>query len=295
MSFIYCTLCLRWLGFEFAPARSSPASVSAHVVTSQVYIKVEHVRTWLLSSSRAKLQQFQPECFFHFFCSLSLPGFKVRRILLHLGTVCSTGLFGQCLKCILFFFRLKSSNCFPVKTHVLVMSFIYCTLCLRWLGFEFAPARSSPASVSAHVVTSQVYIKVEHVRTWLLSSSRAKLQQFQPECFFHFFCSLSLPGFKVRRILLHLGTVCSTGLFGQCLKCILFFFRVKSSNCFPVKTHVLGMSFIYCTLCLRWWCSEFVPARGSDYVMTRKVYMKVELVRTWLLSSSLAKFQQFRS
>ena len=45
----------------------SPARVSDHVLTSQDYIKVEHVRTWLLSNSLSKFQQFWSECFFSSF------------------------------------------------------------------------------------------------------------------------------------------------------------------------------------------------------------------------------------
>ena len=72
------------------------------------------------------------------------------------------------------FFRLKSLNCFPVKTHVFGKPFVFCTFCLKSWGFEFAPARGSPASVIDHVMISQDYIKVEQVRTWLLNSSLAK-------------------------------------------------------------------------------------------------------------------------
>ena len=33
------------------------------------------------------------------------------------------------------------------------------------MGIYFAPARGSPASVNDYIMTSQDYIKVEHVRT----------------------------------------------------------------------------------------------------------------------------------
>ena len=55
------------------------------------------------------------------------------------------------------------------------------------MGLYFVPARGRPASVSDHVMTSQEYLKVEHVRTWLLSSTFAKFQQFWSECFFSSF------------------------------------------------------------------------------------------------------------
>ena len=55
------------------------------------------------------------------------------------------------------------------------------------MGLYFAPAHGRPANLSDHVMTSQDYIEVEHVRTWLLSSSLAKFQQFWSECFFSSF------------------------------------------------------------------------------------------------------------
>ena len=43
-------------------------------------------------------------------------------------------------------------------------------------GLESGPERGDPASVSDHVMTSQDYYrKVEHEKTWLLSSSLAKV------------------------------------------------------------------------------------------------------------------------
>ena len=87
-----------------------------------------------------------------------------------------------------YFFHLKSSNGFNVETHFFpkVFHFLFCFCLLLW-GIDFAPARGSPASVSDRVMTSQDCIKVEHVRTWLLSSSLAKFQQFRSD-FFSKFC-----------------------------------------------------------------------------------------------------------
>ena len=91
-----------------------------------------------------------------------------------------------------FFFRLKSSIFFPVRTHVFGRSFIFCNFCLYWWGFDFAPARGSPASVSDYDMTCRDYIKVEHVRNWLRSSSLASFQQYHSECFFFSFSSVYL-------------------------------------------------------------------------------------------------------
>ena len=114
-----------------------------------------------------------------------------------------------------FFFRLKSLNCFPVKTHVFGKPFVFCTFCLKSGGFEFAPARGSPASVSDHVMTSQDYIKVEQVRTWLLSSSLAKFQQFESECFFQVCFNLFLPAYMVHVQFLPLGFCVSFVFFSM--------------------------------------------------------------------------------
>ena len=68
--------------------------------------------------------------------------------------------------------------CFRKVLHLLYFLFV---------NFQFRPARGSPASVKDHVMTSQIYIKVEHVMTWLLSSGVAKFQQFWSEGFFSSF------------------------------------------------------------------------------------------------------------
>ena len=69
------------------------------------------------------------------------------------------------------------NQCFRKDLHFLYFS-------LKWWSSGSAPARGRPVSVTDQVTTSKDYIKVEHVRTWLLSSSLAKIQQFWSECFF---------------------------------------------------------------------------------------------------------------
>ena len=87
-----------------------------------------------------------------------------------------------------------------------------------WWDFEFAPENGSVAIFGYYVITSQDYTKVEHVKTWVLSSSLAKFpivlivtimwcaSRFHillvRENFFHFrlFCSLCwLSTWKMRR------------------------------------------------------------------------------------------------
>ena len=51
------------------------------------------------------------------------------------------------------------------ETHVFGSFFYFCTFCLKWWGFEFAPACGSPASVSDHGATNKDFSKVERLHT----------------------------------------------------------------------------------------------------------------------------------
>ena len=124
---------------------------------------------------------FDLKAFFQVSFSLILTVYKGNIQLLFLGAVCSTGLFGPAKSLFYFLFRLKSSNSFHVETHFFGRSFIFCHFCLYLWGFEFVPERGSPAGVIDPVMTSQDYIEVEHVGTWLLTSNLAKFQQFWSE------------------------------------------------------------------------------------------------------------------
>ena len=77
----------------------------------------------------------------------------------------------------IFVFWFKNFKLFPVKARFFRRPFIFCTFCFLSWGFETAPGRGNPASVIDHAMTSRDYIKVEQVRTWLLSSSLAVLKQ----------------------------------------------------------------------------------------------------------------------
>ena len=157
-------------------------------MSNQVYIKVDHVRTWLLSSSLAKFQQCQPEFFFSIFLQFISSWLRVPSWIDAFGDLVFHGVVWARLEMYFIFFL--SENFFPVITHVFGMSLIFCTFCLHWWGFEFAPARGSLASVSDFIVNSQGYITVEHVRTWLLGSSFTKFLQFWSTCFFFLFSSV---------------------------------------------------------------------------------------------------------
>ena len=129
---------------------------------------------------------FNMKASFRVLFSLILTAYKGDIQLMALGSWCPIGLFLKVESDVsVVFFCLKSANCFPIKTHVFGMSFVFFYFLFIMMGFEFG----SDVSVSDFVMTSQDYIKVEHVRTWLLSSSLANFQQFWSECFFFFkFC-----------------------------------------------------------------------------------------------------------
>ena len=119
---------------------------------------------------------------------------------------------------------------------------------LKWWCFEIAPARGSPVIVTDLVMTSQIYIKVEHVRTWLLVLVLQSFNSFDLKDFFVVLFSLNFAVYKGDIQLTALGSWSPTGVFQKVNKNVsVLFYRLKSSNCFPIKTHVYGMSFVFCT------------------------------------------------
>ena len=79
--------------------------------------------------------------------------------------------------------------------------------------FEISPAPGSPASVSDHVMTSQDYIKVEHVRLDFLLLVLQSSNSFDLNAFFPVLFKLIPTVYKSHSQLLYLVAVCSTGLF----------------------------------------------------------------------------------
>ena len=116
------------------------------------------------------------------------------------------------------------------------------------LAIYFAPARGSSTNVGDHIKTSKDYKKVEHVRTWLRSSSLAKFQQIWSECFFSSFVQFNSYYSQDHLQLLYLGAVCSTGLLGLCQK--WFFFVWNLQTFLPLKPMFWGnpsffLTFVY--------------------------------------------------
>ena len=87
---------------------------------------------------------------------------KVHVYLIHYSVFCSSALFSNAGSKV----NVQINLCFWKVLQVFV-NFVQ-----GW-GYEFAPAGESPASVSDHVMTSQVYTKVEQVETWRFNSSLA--------------------------------------------------------------------------------------------------------------------------
>ena len=111
------------------------------------------------------------------------------------------------------------------------------------MGFEFAPARGSLARVSDFIMTSQSYITVEHVRTWLLGSSLTKFLQFWSACFFFAFLQFISSWLQSSSWIVAFRVPVCQGVVWFRLE--VYFFRLKSSNGFPVKL-IFGRSF-FCT------------------------------------------------
>ena len=120
---------------------------------------------------------------------------------------------------------------------------IFCTSVCNHGALNFAPARRSHASVSDPVMTSQDYIKTEQIRTWLLSSSLAKFQQFETESFFQFCFSLFLPGYLVHVQFLPLRSCGSFVLFSMPR---LDFFWSEIFKGLLIERHVFGRTFSFC-------------------------------------------------
>ena len=76
----------------------------------------------------------------------------------------------------LYFFQFEIFQRFSGESHFFGRPFL-CFL-LVFKGFQFVPSRGSPVRASDHVRTGQESLKVEHVKTSLLSSSLAIFQQF---------------------------------------------------------------------------------------------------------------------
>ena len=71
-------------------------------------------------------------------------------------------------------------------------------------------------------------------------------------------------------------------------KTIIFdFFGLKLSNCFPVKTHVFGKLFIFCTFCLSW------PAKTKKKNSSEHDFLVLVLQSSH--SSNLKAFSKFAS
>ena len=125
-----------------------------------------------------------------------------------------------------------------------------------------------------------------------------RFNSFDLNIFFQVLFSLNLTVYNGHVQLFYLGAVCSKGCFRKVENFVFVLFSVwnlqtvlplkpmfsKGPLFFVVLFVIMGLYFV--PACDR-------PASVSDDVMTSQEYLKVEQDRTWLLISSLAKFQQF--
>ena len=179
-------------------------------MTSQDYIKVGHVRTWLLSSNFAKYQQFWSECFFSSFVSLILALYNDRIQLLFLVAVCSAGLFALGKKFILFFFRWNLQTIFFEKLMFSKDS----------TSFVLLVFNDGALNLHLHVVALLASLKLSWPAKTTKKLNMSGLDflvlvlqspnSFFLNTFFSSFFSLILALYKGRIQLLFLGAVCST-------------------------------------------------------------------------------------
>ena len=120
---------------------------------------------------------FDMKAFFQVFLCVILTVYKGDIQLMALGSWCPTGVFWKFgIDVVVLFFVWNLQTVFPLKPmfsegpSIFVPFFVMMGL---WVfAFMWYPCC---------VTTSQDYIKVEHIRTWLFSSSLAKFQQFSYE------------------------------------------------------------------------------------------------------------------
>ena len=174
----------------------------------------------------------------------------------------------------LFFRNLQT---FHFKTHVFGRSFNFCTdlalnLRLRVVALPGSVTMSRLAETTKKLNRSghDFLILVLQSSTnwiWMLFSF---LLQFISSCLNGSCSVFALGVLWFLCFLLH----AKTGFFD--------FFGLKFPNCFPVKIHIFGRSLNF--------CADRAFNLRLHVIETTK---KVEQVRSWLLGSSLAKFQQF--
>ena len=146
--------------------------------------KFEHVKYWIPNSGFAKSQPFWSDFLFlsfvkfNFYCLQGRYSLGGSRDLVSLWSFLKDQ--GYCFYS---FFVSNLQTVFPLKPVISEGPSFFVLFVCNDGDLNFSPARGSPASASDHVMTSQDYIKVEHVRTWLHSSSFSKFQQFWSECF----------------------------------------------------------------------------------------------------------------
>ena len=218
-------------------------------MTGQNYLKVEHVRTGLLSSSLARFQQFWSECLlltFVEFNSYCLRG--PNSIVKFWGNVFHSVVWSMLGLC---FFRLKSSSCFfpwkPMfsKNPPFFVLFVYNIVALN-LHLHVVALPASVTMSWATKTTKKLNMSGLDFLALVLQSSNS----FDLNAFFQVLFCLILNVYEGLVQSTHSEYLFSTGFCWKVEIDISVFFCLKSLNCSPLKTHVFGKSFIFCTICL---------------------------------------------
>ena len=115
---------------------------------------------------------FHLKASFKFFTVYFKAGENVLVYLVECSVFCFSALFSNGGSKVEFNIYPKLWNCFLIKINSRRVLQTLCFFLQRWV-FQYATAWGRPASVSNHFITCKDYTKVEHVKTWRLSSSLA--------------------------------------------------------------------------------------------------------------------------
>ena len=137
--------------------------------------KTDHEKIPLFSSRLLQISDsFHLKASFKFFLVLFETGNKVHVNLLRCRLFCSSAMFYKARSKVQIILCPKVWSIFCTRLSSRRI-FQFSVVFLRWKSYEFAPARGSPDNVKDHVVTSQDYSKLEHLKTLLLRLTLAKV------------------------------------------------------------------------------------------------------------------------
>ena len=171
----------------------------------------------------------------------------------------------------MYFFPLNSLNCFPVKTNVFGRSFNLCTFVCNHGALNLRlHVVALPASVTMSW-PAETTLKLNRSGPDFLVLVLQSSNSFNLNAFFNF---ASVYFFLVTW---YMFSFCLWGLVvpsfcSPCEDWIFWFFGLKISKCFPVKTHVFGRAFNFCT---------FVRNHGALNLRLHVVALPASVTMSW--------------